>query len=95
MSRTQSSSLYSNNCVQRSFPSSEGGGRMVLGLRPICDCGEVVVLRTARTPKNVGRKFWCFANYKRESEAGVWCNFSNGGMKILMKKKMLLSSTKT
>jgi len=50
--------------VQRSFPSSEGGGRMVLGLRPICDCGEVVVLRTARTPKNVGRKFWCFANYK-------------------------------
>jgi len=64
MSRTQSSSLYSNNYVQRSFPSSEGGGRMVLGLRPICDCGEVVVLRTARTPKNVGRKFWCFANYK-------------------------------
>jgi len=35
-----------------------------LGLRPICDCGEVAVLKTTRTLKNVGRKFWDYANYK-------------------------------
>jgi len=50
--------------VQRSVTSSEGGGHKVLGLRSICDCGEVTVLKTKRTPKNVGGKFWGCANYK-------------------------------
>jgi len=52
--------IYCNNCVQHSLTSSKGGGHKVLGLRPICDCGEVIVLRTTRTPKNVGRKFLTF-----------------------------------
>jgi len=28
------------------------------GLTPICSCGEMAALRMARTPKNIGRKFW-------------------------------------
>jgi len=50
--------------VQRSATSFEGGSCRVLGSRPICDCGEVAVLRTIRTLKIVGRKFWGCANYK-------------------------------
>ncbi|QCE06535.1 hypothetical protein DEO72_LG9g1548 [Vigna unguiculata] len=69
MSLTQSSSSYCNNCVQRSVPSSR-----TQALRPICDCGEAAVLRIARTPRNVGRKFWGCTNYKSEG-GGVCCNF--------------------
>jgi len=28
------------------------------GLTPTCSCGEMATLRMARTPKNIGRKFW-------------------------------------
>jgi len=28
------------------------------GLTLICSCGEMATLRMARTPKNIGRKFW-------------------------------------
>jgi len=59
MSQTQSSSSYCNNCVQCSVPSSR-----TQGLRLICDCGEAVVLRIARAPRNVSRNFWGCANYK-------------------------------
>ncbi|XP_027925592.1 uncharacterized protein LOC114182981 [Vigna unguiculata] len=71
MSQTQSSSSYCNNCMQRSVPASR-----TQALRPICDCGQAAVLRTTRTPRNVGRKLWGCANYKRQSEGGgVCCNF--------------------
>jgi len=34
---------------------------------PTCNCGEVVVLRTTRTTKNGGKKFWDCPNYKVRS----------------------------
>jgi len=36
---------------------SLSGGWKGLGVSPICQCGEVVVMRTARTSKNAGKKF--------------------------------------
>jgi len=34
---------------------------------PVCYCGEKVVLRTARTPKNRGKQFWGCPKYKVRS----------------------------
>jgi len=34
------------------------GGSTRNGLTLICRCGEMAALRMARTPKNIGRKFW-------------------------------------
>jgi len=34
------------------------GGSTRNELTPICSCGEMTTLRMARTPKNIGRKFW-------------------------------------
>jgi len=44
--------------------SSLGGGWKGLGVSPICQCGEVAVLRTARTSRNAGKKFWGCPNFK-------------------------------
>jgi len=44
--------------------SSAGGGWKGLGVTPICQCGDVVVIRTARTTRNAGKKFWGCPNFK-------------------------------
>ena len=32
--------------------------------RLLCDCGLVTIERLAKTPKNYGRAFWVYSNYK-------------------------------
>jgi len=44
--------------------SSAGGGWKGLGVTPICRCGDVAVIRTARTTRNAGKKFWGCPNFK-------------------------------
>jgi len=44
--------------MQNSRLSNHGGGVLSHGGAPICNCGQVVVLRTARTTKNGGKQFW-------------------------------------
>jgi len=34
------------------------GGSTRNGLIPICSCGEMTILRMAKTPKNIDRRFW-------------------------------------
>jgi len=44
--------------------SSLGDGWKGLGVTLICLCGEVVVMRTARISRNVGKKFRGCPNFK-------------------------------
>ena len=44
--------------------SSAGGGWKGLGVTPICRCGDVAVIRTAKTTRNAGKKFWGCPNVK-------------------------------
>ena len=62
MSRGASSSSC-NSWVHRTCNSCHGGSR-VSGSPPICDCGDIAVVRTARTTKNLGKQFWGCANFK-------------------------------
>jgi len=36
----------------------------VLGESPFCFCGEIAVLRVAKTIRNAGKQFWGCPNYK-------------------------------
>ncbi|QCD93337.1 hypothetical protein DEO72_LG5g1410 [Vigna unguiculata] len=51
---------------------------------PTCYCGEIAVLKVARTMKNGGKQFWGCPNYKRSANEGFkgcnyfkWCNEEN------------------
>jgi len=44
--------------------SSPGGGWKRLGVTLICQCGEVAIMRTARTSRNAGKKLWGCPNFK-------------------------------
>ncbi|QCD89567.1 integrator complex subunit 11 [Vigna unguiculata] len=55
--------------------SSAGGGWKGLGVTPICRCGDVAVIRTARTTRNAGKKFWGCPNFKRGNQESVGCNY--------------------
>jgi len=61
MLRSQSSS-FTSGCNHWRQPccitSYTVGGSTRNGLTLICSCGEMTALRMARTPKNIGRKFW-------------------------------------
>jgi len=61
MLRSQSSS-FTSGCNRLRQPccitSCTVGGSTRNGLTLICSCGEMTALRMARTPKNIGRKFW-------------------------------------
>jgi len=61
MLRSQSSS-FTSGCNRWRQPccitSCTIGGSMRNELTPICSCREMTALRMARTPKNIGRKFW-------------------------------------
>ncbi|KAL2346978.1 hypothetical protein Fmac_000978 [Flemingia macrophylla] len=39
---------------------------------PVCYCGELVILQTAMTARNAGKKFWGCYNYK---SGEVGCNY--------------------
>ncbi|WVZ07255.1 hypothetical protein V8G54_020601 [Vigna mungo] len=61
--------------------SNSCGSVSRVGLKPTCFCGENAVFRTARTPKNKGRRFWGCPKFKGGSEdcaSGCkffkWCN---------------------
>jgi len=54
--------------------SSCGGGWKGLGVTPICQCGKVVVMRIAKTSRNVGNKFWGCPNIK-VILLSFFCNF--------------------
>ena len=41
-----------------------GSGSIDLGVSVMCYCGEKAALRTARTLKNKGKKFWGCPKYK-------------------------------
>jgi len=58
MLRSQSSSFTSGCNRWRQPTSCTVGGSTRNELTPICSCGEMTTLRMARTPKNIGRKFW-------------------------------------
>ncbi|XP_027910407.1 uncharacterized protein LOC114169452 [Vigna unguiculata] len=55
--------------------SSAGGGWKGLDVTPICRCGDVAVIRTARTTRNAGKKFWGCPNFKRGNQESVGCNY--------------------
>jgi len=61
MSRSKSFS-FTSGCNRWRQPccitSCTVGGLTRNGLTSICSCEEMVALRMARTPKNIGRKFW-------------------------------------
>jgi len=44
--------------------SSASGGWKGLGVTPICRCGDVAMIRTTRTTRNAGKKFWGCPNFK-------------------------------
>jgi len=53
--------------VQNRSGSSNRDGSKRLDSMPVCYCGEKVVLRTARTPKNREKQFWGCPKYKVRS----------------------------
>ncbi|QCE09852.1 hypothetical protein DEO72_LG10g1075 [Vigna unguiculata] len=55
-----------------------------VGGTPHCHCGEIVVLRVARTVKNGGKQFWGGLGVKI-SKAAIT---SNGALKIMGMKEM-------
>jgi len=61
MLRSQFSS-FTSSCNRWRQPccitSCTVGGSTRNRLTPICSCEEMVAVRMARTPKNIGRKFW-------------------------------------
>ncbi|XP_027933804.1 uncharacterized protein LOC114189301 [Vigna unguiculata] len=52
-----------------------GSGSTDLGVSVMCYCGEKATLRTARTLKNKGKKFWGCPKYKSGSDQCGGCNY--------------------
>ncbi|QCD97229.1 hypothetical protein DEO72_LG6g1939 [Vigna unguiculata] len=73
--------------------SSAGGGWKGLGVTPICQCGDVVVIRTARTTRNAGKKFWGCPNFKEINNL-LGVIISSGVEKMISTKEMVLSSSR-
>ncbi|WVZ23327.1 hypothetical protein V8G54_001871 [Vigna mungo] len=62
--------------IRCSWGSCRGGTFRGFVESQICHCGEVVVLRVAKTVKNEGKQFWGCPNYKRtRNEELKGCNF--------------------
>ncbi|XP_027915999.1 uncharacterized protein LOC114175440 [Vigna unguiculata] len=71
-----SSSSCCNSWGQPSYGGSYIRGSKGMGLIPICKCGEVAMLRVARTLKNNGRQFWGCSKFKSATcSDNVWCNY--------------------
>ncbi|XP_022640842.1 uncharacterized protein LOC111242344 [Vigna radiata var. radiata] len=75
MSAFHSSSSSWNTLGRRTSHHSPWGGSIGPGVIPICNCGEMVVVKMARTPKNARRYFWGCRNYKSEAGNGMCCNY--------------------
>ncbi|BAT78415.1 hypothetical protein VIGAN_02108900 [Vigna angularis var. angularis] len=75
MSASQSSFSCCNSLGHRSYHCSHGGGSMGLGIIPICNCGEMTVVKMARTSKNAGIYFWGCRNYKSGASNVMCCNY--------------------
>ncbi|QCD98368.1 hypothetical protein DEO72_LG11g3254 [Vigna unguiculata] len=88
MSRKEGCGCSSWGSQQQSV-SSPGGWNRGLGERPMCYCGEVAVLRVAKTIRNAGKEFWGCPNFKRSGGNDVfkgcnyfkWLNEDNGDEK--------------
>ncbi|WVZ25133.1 hypothetical protein V8G54_003677 [Vigna mungo] len=65
-----------NDCRKQfcSMSSRGDGGWTRKEASPICHCGEMSVLRTAKTTKNRGKQFWSCPRYKGGGE-NAGCNF--------------------
>jgi len=50
--------------MKNSTVSSHGGVGRRFDFAPLCHCGEKAIMRTARTAKNRGRKFWGCPKFK-------------------------------
>ncbi|QCD84218.1 hypothetical protein DEO72_LG2g4568 [Vigna unguiculata] len=74
--------------------SSASGGWKGLGVTPICRCGDVAMIRTARTTRNAGKKFWGCPNFKEEIKNLLGVIISSGVEKMILTKEMVLSSAK-
>ncbi|BAT90178.1 hypothetical protein VIGAN_06136900 [Vigna angularis var. angularis] len=67
---------FNQGCSSCSWGSSCGASSRGFVANQICHCGEVAVLRVARTVKNEGKQFWGCPNYKRtRNEEFQGCNF--------------------
>ena len=77
MSRHHSCSFSCcNSWGQPSCSGSHICGSKGMSIIPICKCGEVAVVRVARTSKKNGRQFWGCSKYKSvASNNMVWCNY--------------------
>ncbi|QCD93297.1 hypothetical protein DEO72_LG5g1370 [Vigna unguiculata] len=52
--------------MKNSTVSSHGGVGRRFDFAPLCYCGEKAIMRTGRTAKNRGRKFWGCPKFKVE-----------------------------
>ncbi|QCD95483.1 hypothetical protein DEO72_LG6g176 [Vigna unguiculata] len=85
MSRGFSHPLSSCSCGSRNHSvSSPGTVSGSVSGTPHCHCGEIAVLRVARTAKNCGKQFWGCPHYKISKPATT----SNGAQKIMGMKEM-------
>ncbi|XP_014506272.1 uncharacterized protein LOC106766023 [Vigna radiata var. radiata] len=65
-----------NHCSSCSWGSSRGASSRRMVGSQICYCGELAVLRVAKTAKNESKPFWGCPNYKRsQNEELRGCNF--------------------
>ncbi|XP_022635901.1 uncharacterized protein LOC111241523 [Vigna radiata var. radiata] len=48
---------------------------MGVGIIPICNCGELAVVKMAKTSKNARRYFWGCGNYKSGTSSVMSCNY--------------------
>ena len=67
MNSTNCSSYSSSNVWGKHNPSvnfCSGGGCRSITVTPTCYCGDKSMLRTAKTTKNKGKRFWGCPNFK-------------------------------
>ncbi|KAL2335261.1 hypothetical protein Fmac_016474 [Flemingia macrophylla] len=61
---------------------------------PSCHCGELAVLRTAMTSRNVGKKFWGCPNYKNGEDEEIGCNYFEWAANEVDGSDLLISKLK-
>ncbi|XP_047154346.1 uncharacterized protein LOC124825706 [Vigna umbellata] len=75
MTSSQSCSSCSKATCKGFSQSSHGAVSMGVGITSICHCGDIVVMKVAKTSRNAGRKFWGCRHYKGGFSTGMSCNF--------------------
>ncbi|KAG2390337.1 uncharacterized protein HKW66_Vig0222570 [Vigna angularis] len=64
MASSQSCSSCSKATCKGFSQSLHGAVSRGVGITPICYCGDIVVMKVARTSRNAVRKFWGCRHYK-------------------------------